>query len=131
MSDKPSNPAHAHARISAEPMTLPSDSKARKEMPIGTGVIDYFPRALAAVAQLSKSGNDKHNPGLPLHWSKEKSTDHPDCIIRHFIDRGKIDPDSGLLHDVGLAWRALANLEMVLEKADDEGPDVAALMGGE
>ena len=108
-------PEHAHARISAEPMTLPCDGKARKEMPIGTGVIDYFPRALAAVAQLSKAGNDKHNPGLPLHWSKGKSTDHPDCIIRHFIDRGKIDPDSGLLHDVGLAWRALANLEMVLE----------------
>ena len=125
------NPAHAHARISSEPMTLPSDSKARKEMPIGTGVIDYFPRALAAVAMLSKAGNDKHNLGLPLHWSKEKSTDHPDCIIRHFIDRGKIDPDSGLLHDVGLAWRALANLEMVLEAIEVNGLHFDAIMGEE
>ena len=125
------NPAHAHARISSEPMTLPSDSKVRKEMPIGTGVIDYFPRALAAVAMLSKAGNDKHNPGLPLHWSKEKSTDHPDCIIRHFIDRGKIDPDSGLLHDVGLAWRALANLEMVLEAIEVNGLHFDAIMGAE
>ena len=125
------NPAHAHARISADPMTLPNDSRERKEMPIGTGVIDYFPRALAAVARLSKIGNDKHNPGLPLHWAKEKSTDHPDCIIRHFIDRGKIDPDSGLLHDVGLAWRALANLEMVLEAIECEGLDFNALMGAE
>jgi hypothetical protein len=104
-----------HVRISAEPMTLPADSKERKEIPIGTGVLDYFPRALAAIAMLSKAGNDQHNPGEPLHWSKEKSTDHPDCIIRHFIDRGKIDPVSGYLHDVGMAWRALANLELVLE----------------
>ena len=125
------NPAHAHARISADPMLLPSDSRERKEMPIGTGVLDYFPRALAAVARLSKIGNDKHNPGLPLHWAKEKSTDHPDCIIRHFIDRGKIDPDSGLLHDVGLAWRALANLEMVLEAIEFEGLDFNAIMGAE
>ena len=100
-------------------MTLPSDSKARKDIPIGTGVLDYFPRALAAVAMLSKAGNDQHNPGQPLHWAKEKSTDHPDCIIRHFIDRGKIDPVSGLLHDVGLAWRALANLEIVLEALEE------------
>ena len=125
------NPAHEHARISSEPMTLPSDSAALKSMPIGTGVIDYFPRAIAAVAQLSKAGNDKHNPGQPLHWSKEKSTDHPDCIIRHFIDRGKIDPDSGLLHDVGLAWRALANLEMVLEAIEVNGLHFDAIMGAE
>jgi dATP/dGTP diphosphohydrolase len=110
--------AFKNVRISDEPMTLPADSKARKEIPIGTGVLDYFPRAMAAVAMLSKSGNDQHNPGEPLHWSKEKSTDHPDCIIRHFIDRGKIDPVSGYLHDVGLAWRALANLELVLETID-------------
>ena len=109
------NPAHASVRLSDEPMTLPNDSNARKDMPIGTGVIDYFPRALAEISKLSKAGNDKHNPGQPLHWSKEKSTDHANCIIRHFIDRGKIDPDSNLLHDVGLAWRALANLEVTLE----------------
>lgn len=109
------NPAHAHVRISNEPMTLPADSAARKNIPIGTGVLDYFPKALAAIAMLSKAGNDQHNPGQPLHWAKEKSTDHPDCIIRHFMDRGKIDPVSGYLHDVGLAWRALANLELVLE----------------
>ena len=109
------NKAHEYVRLSNEPMTLTNDSNARKEIPIGTGVIDYFPRALAAVAMLSKIGNDKHNPGQLLHWSKEKSTDHPNCIIRHYIDRGKIDPTSGLLHDVGLAWRALANLEVTLE----------------
>lgn len=76
-----------------------------------TGVLDYFPRAIAAVARLSKLGNDKHNPGEPLHWAMHKSTDEPDCIMRHLADRGIIDPDDGAAHDVKLAWRALANLE--------------------
>jgi dATP/dGTP diphosphohydrolase len=99
---------------------LPSDSRARKEVPICTGVLDYFPKALAAVARLSKKGNDKHNPGQPLHWSRDKSTDHADCLIRHQLDRGKIDPETGLLHEVMVAWRALAQLEIALERAEPE-----------
>lgn len=115
-------PTHLkNVRLTDEPMILPADSATRKNIPIGSGVLDYFPRAMAAIAMLSKAGNDQHNPGQPLHWSKDKSTDHPDCIIRHYIDRGKIDPVSGMLHDVGMAWRALANLECVLEKKELEG----------
>ena len=94
---------------------LTTDSAARKEVPICTGVLDYFPLALAAVARLSKIGNDKHNPGEPLHWSRHKSTDHADCIMRHMIDRGTIDSD-GELHDVKVAWRALAQLQLAEEK---------------
>lgn len=94
------------------PMMLPSDSASRKEIPIVTGVLDYFPLAIAAVARLSKKGNDKHNPGQPLHWSREKSTDHADCIGKHLVDRGAIDPDSGMSHTVNIAWRALALLEL-------------------
>lgn len=97
-------------------MTLTADSKTRKATPIATGVLDYFPLALAAISRLSKAGNDKHNPGQPMHWARGKSTDHVDCVVRHLIDRGKIDPDSGELHDVGMAWRALANLELAEEK---------------
>ena len=97
-------------------MSLPTDSKVRKGIPMATGCIDYFPDALAAVAALSKAGNDKHNPGQPLHWSREKSSDHADCIARHLAERGKVDPDDGFLHDVKLAWRALANLQVTLEK---------------
>lgn len=95
---------------------LPTDSAGRKAQPIATGVLDYFPLALAAVARLSKIGNDKHNPGEPLNWSRGKSTDHADCILRHMIDRGTIDPDSGELHEVGVAWRALAQLQLAEEK---------------
>lgn len=98
-------------------MTLPTDSKARKDIPLARGVLDYFPDALAAVAALSQAGNDKHNPGQPLHWSREKSSDHADCIMRHLIDRGTVDPEDGILHDVKVAWRALAMCQLALEKA--------------
>jgi hypothetical protein len=95
--------------------TLTDDSEERKTLPIATGVLDYFPDALAEVARLSKIGNDKHNPGEPLHWSRGKSNDHADCIMRHMIDRGTVDKD-GLLHDVKVAWRALAMLQLAIEK---------------
>jgi hypothetical protein len=94
---------------------LPSDSQSRKTLPIATGVIDYFPAAFAELAKLSKLGNDKHNPGQPLHWSRGKSSDHADCIMRHLIDRGVIDPEDGLSHTTKVAWRALALLQEELE----------------
>lgn len=98
---------------------LPSDSAKRKERPLARGVLDYFPLALAEVALVSKKGNDKHNPGEPLHWSKEKSNDHADCIVRHLIDRGGVDPEDGMRHSAKAAWRALALLEIELEGARD------------
>ncbi len=97
-------------------MSLPSDPKARKNVPITRGVLDYFPDAIAAVAEVSRLGNEQHNPGQPLHWSREKSTDHADCIARHLIERGTVDTD-GARHSAKLAWRALALLQLELEEA--------------
>jgi hypothetical protein len=97
--------------------TLPTDSNARKDIPLATGVLDYFPAALAAVARLSKIGNDKHNPGQPLHHARGKSSDHADTITRHMIERGTRDTD-GEWHDTKVAWRALAQLQELLEKEE-------------
>lgn len=94
---------------------LPTDADVRKAMPLTTGVLDYFPLALAEVARISKAGNDQHNPGQPLHWDKTKSLDHADCIGRHLIDRGTRDTD-GQRHSGKLAWRALALLQTELEQ---------------
>lgn len=91
--------------------TLPEGSAARKNVPLCSGVLDYFPAALAEVAKLSQYGNDKHNPGEALHWARGKSMDHADCIARHLVDRGIVDPDTGLSHTVEVAWRALALLQ--------------------
>lgn len=96
--------------------TLSQDSQERKDTPIYSGVMAYFPLALAAVARVSKAGNDKHNPGQPLHWSRGKSTDHKDCIARHLIEADGVDPSTGELHAAALAWRALANLQLAEEK---------------
>lgn len=105
--------------LAPEPLTssgrlMPSDSEARKRTPITTGVIDYFPDALTAIAEVSWLGNQKHNPGEPMHWSRGKSNDHADCVARHLIERGTRD-DKGVRHSAQLAWRALALLQEELE----------------
>jgi hypothetical protein len=97
--------------------TLPSDSKKRKAIPLARGLLDYFPAALAAVAEVSRAGNEKHNPGQEMHHARGKSSDHPDCILRHLMDRGTLDPDDGLRHSAKVAWRALALLQEELEAA--------------
>ena len=76
--------------------------------------MDYFPSALIEVAKVSYQGNLQHNPGQPLHWARGKSTDQNDTIIRHFLERGKIDID-GMRHSAKLAWRTLALLQLELE----------------
>lgn len=100
---------------------LPTDAKERKKIPLGTGVFDYFTSALIEVAKVSQAGNDQHNPGQPLHWSRGKSMDHFDTMIRHAVERGTIDTD-GQRHSAKMVWRALAILQLELEA---EGAPVA------
>ena len=100
----------------AEKFALPLDAKSRKDIPIATGFIDYFPDAIAAIAVLSKVGNDQHNPGKPLHWDRSKSGDESDAMMRHFIQRGTMDTD-GIRHSTKVAWRALANLQKEIENS--------------
>ena len=108
------------SKIGLNDMLLPTDAQERKQIPITTGVLDYFPLAIAEVAKCSKAGNDQHHPGEPLFWDKTKSTDHADCIGRHLIDRGKFDTD-GQRHSAKLAWRALALLQLELEEETKKG----------
>jgi hypothetical protein len=104
---------------------LPTDSTARKEIPLVRGLLDYFPAALAEIAKVSKAGNDKHNPGEELHHARGKSMDHADCIVRHLVDRGGIDPDDNQRHSAKMAWRALALLQEELEAAGAPMPRAA------
>lgn len=95
-------------------MTLPTDAKARKHIPLFSGLIRYFPDALIAVAECSQAGNDQHNPGQPLHWDRSKSGDELDALTRHLFEAGTIDTDS-IRHSAKIAWRALANLQKEIE----------------
>ena len=93
---------------------LPTDASERKTIPIATGFIDYFPLAIIAVAELSRIGNDQHNPGKPLHWDRSKSGDESDALMRHFLQRGTVDTEK-VRHSTKVAWRALALLQKELE----------------
>jgi|SRR5688572_5257777 len=100
--------------------TLPDDSADRKAIPVYSGVLRYAPAALACVAVVSKIGNDKHNPGQPLHHARGKSNDHPDCLVRHMIDAS--DEPNELEHLACRAWRALIELQ---ERCEQLGAPMA------
>jgi hypothetical protein len=101
---------------------LPDKSQERKDVPLFSGCLAYFPDALADVARLSRVGNDKHNPGMPLHWSRDKSNDHADCLLRHQVEFDQLDPSDGIFHATKVAWRALAQLQILLEEHVKEDP---------
>lgn len=105
-----------------DPRELPSprshDSYVRKRTPMFRGLKRYFPDALMAVSRLSFKGHEKHSPGQPLenmHHCRPKSSDHGDCIERHQTTYDSIDPENGEYHAVAVAWRALAQLQQLLE----------------
>ncbi|MDE2472076.1 MAG: hypothetical protein KGL35_25945 [Bradyrhizobium sp.] len=101
--------------------TLPTDSSARKAIPLASGCLDYFPDALAAVAAVSSAGNRQHHPDKPLHWDRSKSRDHADALLRHLIERGTVDGD-GHAHSAKVAWRALALLQEEIEASRTPPP---------
>jgi hypothetical protein len=103
------------AETPTEPSLLPNDATERKAIPIATGVLDYFTAAIAEIAKVSFKGNQQHNPGEPLHWSRGKSNDHADTMQRHFLERGQLDTD-GQRHSAKMAWRALAILQLEMEE---------------
>jgi len=101
---------------------LPSDAKARKNVPLYSGLIRYFPKALAEVAELSRIGNEQHNPGSPLHWDRSKSGDELDALTRHLFEAGTRDCDK-VRHSIKVAWRALANAEKEIEREEEKARD--------
>ena len=107
---------------------LPTDSTERKATPMFSGLKVYFPDALAAVSQVSFAGNEKHNPGEPLHWAREKSSDDIEAAERHLTDRAKgveFDTELEQYSPVRIrtlacaAWRVLAALQKEIEAAEE------------
>ena len=118
-----------------------NDYNGRKAIPIFEGVLMYFPKAIAAIAEVSYAGNQQHNPGEPLHWARTKSMDQFNTALRHMMDHrmggGRIPdriPDhvnngwamehmdaDGVRHLAKAAWRVLAALELAIEEQEAEG----------
>lgn len=91
------------------PYKLPEDAKERKAIPVYTGFINYFPRAIAEVAKVSLAGGIQHGQTAEtLHWDRPKSGDELDAMMRHVLDKDWAQ----------VAWRAMANLEKYLEREE-------------
>lgn len=90
----------------------------RKQTPIYSGVLMYFPDAIREIARCSFIANEQHNPNTPMHWDRSKSGDELDALTRHLLEAGTVDTD-GILHSTKVAWRALANLQKELENLRD------------
>ena len=96
---------------------LPDRPEDRKATPVFSGVLAYFPDALKEVSKCSLAGQKQHNQGDELYWDKDKSNDNSDALVRHLIDHS-VNPidDDGVLHLSKVAWRALAVLQIYLDK---------------
>ncbi len=92
-----------------KPFKLPPDAAARKAIPVYTGFVNYFPRAMCEVAKISLTGGLQHGQTPEtLHWARHKSGDELDALMRHIIDKDWAQ----------VAWRAMANLEKQLEREE-------------
>lgn len=86
------------------------------------GAVQYFPRAINAVAEISTFGAKKYA------WKGWENVEdgiarYSDAMARHMLKEAQgeeIDPDSGLLHSAHLAWGALARLELILREKETE-----------
>ena len=97
--------------------TINQTNEKRKETPVFSGVLKYFPDALKEVAKCSFIGQHQHNKDKPLAWDRSKSGNEYDSLTRHLIDSSKEDFDTdGTLHKAKIAWRALAGLQKHLEE---------------
>lgn len=101
---------------------LPTESGARKDVPMWTYLTEYFPRAFIEVVRVAVEGNKKHNPGSKrIYWDRSKSSDHLDAAFRHMWDHALGDPvdSDGTYHLAKAVWRLSAALQEHLEGAEN------------
>lgn len=90
--------------------------------PLFRGTLDYFPRALSGVAEVSLYGANKYAwkgwETVPDGYNR-----YSDALGRHLVKEsieGLYDvTDSQLLHCLQVAWNALARAEMIMKEGHD------------
>ena len=96
---------------------FPTDDKARKRAQAWTYLTEYFPDSFLAELEVAIAGNEQHNPGEPLHWAREKSTDQMNTAFRHMWDHemGTTRDVDGKYHLAKAIWRLKAELQLTIE----------------
>ncbi len=105
-------------------MKLPEDAQERKEIPIYSGFLKYFPLAVAAIAHWSFVSNEQHNPGQSMFWNRSKSTDETDALARHLTEQAMAELAGDLEKQIEFAtakgWRAMADLQKLCERKTEK-----------
>jgi hypothetical protein len=95
--------------------------------PVLRGAVQYFPRALSEVANLSAAGAAKYS------WKGWEAVPggidrYGDALLRHLVGEAvegpwdsKAPEGAAILHATAVAWNALARLELILR--DMETPN--------
>lgn len=85
--------------------------------PLYSGLLDYFPRACLAVANVSRVGAEKYTwkgwETVPDGFKR-----YSDALGRHLVGEsvdGMVDKATGLDHPAMAAWNAMARLELFLK----------------
>lgn len=89
--------------------------------PIFRGFVQYFPRAIKAVAGVSAYGAEKYKTYGGFHSIEDGLARYSDAHVRHMVNAeidGELDPESGLLHAAHEAWNAMAKLEIMLREKE-------------
>lgn len=87
--------------------------------PLFQGCFGYFPKALAAVAEVSAYGCKKYDIDFEdKNWKRlEKAlVRYLNANARHSVRPLEYDPESKLIHAAHAAWNSLASLELILEE---------------
>ena len=118
--------SHLHPTVDEAPAT---DSEKSKKMDVGkipvwAGFLNYFPRAILAVALVSEYGKRKYAPDakvLSTAWREVEDglNRYLDADARHMIKRaipsfGEYDEESDMAHLAHKAWNAMAELERAI-----------------
>lgn len=94
--------------------------------PAFSGLFNYFPRALVAVARVSQYGAEKYEiPYEDENWARvdNGSARYRNADGRHTLHEtidGFYDPESGEPHLAHKAWNTMAALELDLRKLEEE-----------
>lgn len=105
------------------PSTEPGSKLDAGKSPVRRGLLEYFPRACMAVANVSAVGAQKYTWG---GWQTvlDGVARYGDAEVRHICEAavsGAFDKDTGLRHAAQEAWNAMARLELILREPNRGG----------